>query len=148
MCGRATRKSSALKKYISLFGSDDRQQPSGNSRTYSWYFQCILYNILLFVSQIYSHLQVGSLPVLSYANNHQYFLVTRRGVTGRPFRLPRLELNPLRSHQLSNTKPPWGSVIDPTDPLVAVRGEKKKGSSELQAHGCLLTCLQRVRKVN
>lgn len=55
------------------------------------------------------------------------------GVTGRPIRLPQLEPNPLRSHQLSNTKSPGGSVIDPTDPLVVVRGEGKKGSSDSQA---------------
>lgn len=48
------------------------------------------------------------------------------GVRGRPIRLPQLEPNPLRSHQLSNTKSPGGSIIDPTDPLVVVRGERKK----------------------
>lgn len=128
------------RKHISLFG------PSGliidNSRlathwTYSWYFQCGFDNILLFVSQTHSHLQVGFLPVLSYANNHQYFQVTRRGVTGRPIRLPRLEPNPLRSDQLSSTNPPEAPLLIPQIHWLLLEGREKKN---LQNHKHMGAC--------
>lgn len=71
-----------------------------------------------------------------------------RGVTGRPIRPPQLEPKPLRSHQLSNTKSPGGSIIDPADPLVVGRRERKKRVFRFTGASRLLACFQQVPNLN
>ena len=66
--------------------------------------------------------QLVSLPVWSDGSGRQYSLVVRLRVIGHPIIACGLVLNPLRSHQLSDTELPRGS-IDPIDPLVVIRGK-------------------------
>lgn len=64
-----------------------------------------------------------SLPVWRSEKVRQYVLSGKLRVTGHPITssgLQSMQLNPLRSHQLSKAKLPWGST-DAMDPLVVIR---------------------------
>lgn len=50
------------------------------------------------------------------------------GVTGRPIRPPWLELNPLRSHQLSNNPPPEAPLLIPQIHGLLLAGREKRTS--------------------
>lgn len=114
----------AVRKNISLFGAPNATT-SCDSWSHSWYLVCVgqqknLYNFRP------AHFLFGAMRTL--------INIYCAGVTGRPIRLPQLEPKPLRSHQLSNTKSPGGSIIDPTDPLVVVGGEREKKNLEIHKH--------------
>lgn len=76
-----------------------------------------------------------SLPVWSYGKVRQYLLFAGLRVMGHPITASGLEPNPLRSHQLSNVKLPWGA-IDPIDPLAFIRAKLQWAAEFNQCSFC------------
>lgn len=71
------------------------------------------------------------------------------GVTGRPIRPPQLEPNPLRSHQLSNTKsPPEAPLLIPQIHWLLLEGREKRRILRFPSTLRLLACFQQARNVN